>query len=358
MYQVLSGSAALGAVGFAQEEREMRKYHRMTWIDRLTIEKLFNGGASYRVIADKTGYTVGAIYREVQRGLYDHLDSRTLEQVKRYSAQIADDDAKYQATARCGVIKLGKNHSYAKAVATRIKDGESPDSIVGDLRNNGEWTVSTPTLYRYIDNGYIPGISNINLIDKPHRKRAYHKIRASRAPAGNSIENRPKSVQNRDTFGHWEMDCVIGKAKGNGQALLVLTERLTRFELIFKLQAKTTANINTIVESTLSKYPCGTFKTITVDNGTEFSRCYTLPLPVYYCHPYTSCERGSNENCNRLIRRYFPKGESMANRTQHDADAAAYAINHMHRRILGYKTAQERFDEEIALIKNSNKVFK
>ena len=210
------------------------------------------------------------------------------------------------------------------------------------------WTVSTTTLYRYIDFGFIPNVTNRDLINKRCKKRSYHKVRAARPPKGASIEKRPQIVLDRSTFGHWEMDCVIGKAKGKGEALLVLTERLTRFEIIFKLSAKTALNVNTTVDSTLSKFPQGTFKSITVDNGSEFSAAYQLPIPVYYCHPYTSCERGSNENCNRLVRRFFPKGQSMAHRTQRDADAAAHAINAMHRKILGYRTAQECFEEQLA----------
>lgn len=325
----------------------MKFFRRMTWTDRLIIERLFNKGASYRAIADKTGFTVGAVYREVQRGLYEHLDSATYKMLRKYSAQIADDDAQFQSTARCGVVKLGHNYEYAETVSNRIKSGESPDSIVGSLRACGEWTVSTTTLYRYIEAGYIPGVENSNLYVKGKRKRKNGKVRAKKAPVGESIEKRPQIVLDRSTFGHWEMDCVIGKAKGNGQTLLVLTERFTRFEIIFKLSAKTALNVNSIVESTLSKYPDGTFKSITVDNGSEFSSAYKLPVPVYYCHAYASCERGSNENCNRLVRRFFPKGESMAQRTQADADVAAHYINAMHRKILGYRTAEECFNEQL-----------
>lgn len=331
----------------------MRKYRRMTWTDRLIIEKLFNSGATYREIAAVTGFTVGAIYREVQRGLYDHLDGATYEFVRRYSAKIADDDAHYQSTSRCGVIKLGHNYDYAREVSRRIKEGESPDSIVGDMRRNHRWTVSTTTLYRYINSDYIPNITNKDLLIKSRRKRGYSKVRAVRPPRGMSIERRPKIVLDRSTFGHWEMDCVIGKAKGKGQALLVLTERLTRFEIIYKLSAKNSKAVNSKVEATLSNFPKGTFKSITVDNGSEFSNAFALPIPVYYCHPYCSCERGSNENCNRLIRRFFPKGRSMAKRTQRDADSAAHYINHMHRRVLGYRTAQECFDEQLDILRNA-----
>ena len=291
-------------------------------------------------------------YCEVRRGLYDHLDGSSWVTVRRYSAQIADEDAQYRASARCGAIKLGCNYDYAKEVSERIRQGESPDSIVGTLRREGKWTVSTSTLYRYIAAGYIPHVTSENLREKPKHKRIYHKTRAKRAPAGQSIEKRPEEIQKRSTFGHWELDCVIGKSEGKKEALLVLTERMTRYEMIFKLNAKTSEGVNRTLGCVLSKFPLGTFRSITVDNGSEFSQDHALPVPVYYCHPYCSAERGSNENCNRLIRRYFPKGRSMTRRTQRDADAAAEAINRMHRKILGYRTAQECFSNLRSFLHN------
>lgn len=194
------------------------------------------------------------------------------------------------------------NHAYANAVSLRILDGESPDAIVGSLKAEREWTVSTSTLYRYIGLGFIPGVTLANL-PYPRRKRKKRSLRrAALAPAGLSIEQRPHEVNSRSTFGHWEMDSVIGKPQGKGQSVLVLTERLTRYELVLKVPDKTAATTNRMVESTLSKFPKGTFKSITVDNGSEFAAAHALPLPVYYCHPFRSSERGSNENANRLIR--------------------------------------------------------
>lgn len=334
------------------------KKARMTWADRLTIEKLFNSGASYRAIACKTGFAVSSVHKEVQRGFYDHLDSKTWTTSKRYSADIAQADADWQATARGGPVKLGTNHAYANTVAARILAGESPDQIVGYLRGADQWTVSTVTLYRYIDKGYIPGITNKNLWNKSRRKkRSYNKVRASRAPRGTSIERRPLIVESRSTFGHWEMDSVIGKAKGKNQSLLVLTERQTRFEIIFKVTAKTAAIVTSALSSIVRQYPEGTFQSITVDNGSEFSDCdgiQALTNALYYCHPYTSCERGSNENANRIIRRFLPKGQSMEHVTQRDCDAIARYMNNMHRKILGYKTADELFQQQIALRRQHN----
>ena len=339
-------------------EKGTPKYSRMTWTDRLNIEKLFNSGLSYRVIASRLGFAVSSVHYEIRRGLYDHLDGSTWKTVKRYSADIAQDDADWQATAKGGPVKLGRNHVYAETVANRIRSGESPDQIVGSFRREEKWTVSTSTLYRYIDKGYIPGITNKSLWQKSRKaKRPHKKVKASRPSAGNSIERRPLLVDSRSTFGNWEMDSVIGKARGKKQSLLVLTERQTRFEIIFRASAKTSAATVSAFSKIVRKFPQGTFKTVTVDNGSEFqdvNGLQALTNSVYYCHPYTSCERGSNENANRIIRRFFPKGRSMKDVRQKDCDAVARYMNNMHRKILGYRTAAELFEEQLALLRQHN----
>lgn len=333
----------------------MRKYRRMTWTDRLIIERLYNSSTTYRAIADISGFSVSAVYYEIHHGLYDHLNGATWKYDKKYSAQIAQEYADRQATIKGPELKLGHNYAYAEHVAAQIKAGFSPDQIVGQLRKAGKWTVSTPTLYRYIDKGYIPGVTNKNLLEKPRRKRSYNSVKASRPPKGTSIERRPHDISTRKTFGHWELDSVIGKAEGKRESLLVLTERMTRYELIFRAPGKTSAATVNALDRALSQFPQGTFQTITVDNGSEFQNCHGMEhdkqgnkrLTVYYCHPYTSCERGSNERNNRIIRRFFPKGKSLRRVTQADCDRVAAAMNDMPRKILGYATARELFDAEI-----------
>jgi len=334
----------------------MRKYKRLTWEDRLRIEALYNAGHTYQFIADQIGFTSAAIYYEVKRGLYGHLDSNTYCIVKRYSATIAHEDASYQATSKGQQIKLGKRYDYAREVSTRIKAGESPDIIVGTKRKKGEWTVSTPTLYRYISNGYIPGITSKNLRERPCRRRSYTRTMRVHAPKGLSIEKRPQIVSTRTTFGHWEMDSIIGKVKGDRESLLVLTERKTRFEIVLRVPSKTAAATVKALDRLLPKFPRQVFQTITVDNGSEFQDCEGMEydkaghkrLTIYYCHPYTSCERGSNERNNRLLRRYFPKGQSLKRCTQKDCDKAADNLNSMPRKILNYATPKDLFEAEIA----------
>ena len=325
----------------------MRKYRRMTYTDRLFIEKLYNAGASYRDIADRVGFSVGAVHREVQRGLVTQRNGVHYTTFTVYSATVADDDAKYQASSKGAMVKLDKRYDYAFEVSDRIKSGESPDAIVGDLRRQKKWTVSTPTLYRYIDQGFIPDVTNNNLVHKRNKKRTYRKVRAAKPPRGETIERRPSAVNSRSVPGHWEMDTVIGKKSGKDEALLVLTERLTRYEIIMKMHSKTSDSVIKTLSKVIKQYPDGTFKTLTVDNGTEFSdyaQLKTMVNEVYYCHPFCSSERGSNENANRLIRRFFPKFQSLASKVQSDCDAVAYFINHMHRRILNYCTSAELFN--------------
>lgn len=335
----------------------MKKYRRMTWTDRLRIEALYNAAHSFRFIAHETGFSVSSIYTEIQHGLYPHLGAECSRRPFHYSAQIAQDYADQQATSKGTPIKLGHNYAYAEHVAREINKGHSPDIIVGSLKKSGKWTVSTQTLYRYIDRGYIPGVTNQDLLEKPTRTPRNKPLRkASRPPKGQSIERRPEEINSRRTFGHWEMDSVIGKAKGTRESLIVLTERLTRYQLIFRVANKTANSTLRALDRALSRLPKGAIKTLTVDNGSEFQNCKAMEkrgLTVYYCHPFCSCERGSNERQNRIIRRYFPKGQSLRKYTQKDCDCVADLINQMPRKIFDYETSAERFAAELEKLQNS-----
>lgn len=345
---------------YADMKKANRKYRRLTWDDRIRIETLYNTGHTLHFIAKTIGFAVSSIHAEIKKGLWEPM-GRELHKTRRflYSAQIAQDHADVQATIKGSPIKLGHNHAYARHIASQITKGISPDIIVNTLKQKGEWTVSTPTLYRYIDQGYIPNVTNKNLTEKPKRKRSYKKVRKhSTAPKGLSIEKRPKEINRRTTFGHWEMDSIIGKSKGNKQSLIVLTERKTRFEIVIRTSAKTSAATVAALDHIIPQFPKGTFKTITVDNGSEFQDCHGMEhdpngnkrLTVYYCHPYTSSERGSNERNNRILRRHFPKGKSLNKVTQQQCDSAADALNTMPRKILGYRTAAECFAEELSAL--------
>lgn len=324
-----------------------RKYRRITWTERLIIEKQYNNGATYSSIARLLHRCVSSIRYEIKKGMYFHRDSRTWKDIPRYSADAAQTKTDWESTSKGQILKLGNNHKYAKYVSTQIKAGHSPETIVHTLRMRNEWTVSVPTLYRYIADGLIPEVTNADLWEKPKRKRAYNQVKqAKRPPRGISIEQRPKEINTRQQFGHWEIDCVVGKSKGHGESVLTLTERKTRYEIILKLKTRTAKEITTKLKAIVKKYPPGTFKSLTADNGSEFSDYQALstivPL-VFYCHPYCSSERGTNERHNRIIRRFFPKHQSMKKRTQRDCDQVAEYMNNLPRKNQGYKTPQQLF---------------
>ena len=184
--------------------------------------------------------------------------------------------------------------------------------------------------------------------------------KGARASAGTSIEHRPEEVNARTTVGHWEMDSVLGKKKTK-PALLVLSERLSRKELIIKVQDHTAASVVRALDRLERKMGSpafrATFKSITVDNGSEFAdvegmerscRRKGARTKVYYCHPYSSWERGTNENTNGLIRRWFPKGTDFSKVSVQEIQKVEDWLNAYPREILGFLSADAVFSTAFA----------
>lgn len=336
----------------------MRGYHHLTYTDRTIFERYYNAGVSMREIASILGVALSTVYAERDRGLYDCIDSRTYNDIKKYSSSIAQDKADYFSTAKGAPLKLGKHYDFCKLVAHKIlKEKKSPDVIVHELRRSGQWTVCTTTLYSYIEHGYIDGVTLADLWDIPRRKSRHNeKIEhTAKAPMGTSIERRPAFINNREELGHWEFDTVIGKSKGKGEALLVLTERISTAEIVIKLHDKTAHSVVLAfdkIERDLLRHGYrfkDVFKSVTVDNGSEFSNFYGMEhgrngerrTSLYYCHPGHPSERGLNENKNKLVRRFFPKGQSVRNVKAKQCHEAMDYINNLLCRNLNYRTPWE-----------------
>lgn len=180
-----------------------------------------------------------------------------------------------------------------------------------------------------------------------------------------SIENRPKEINDRSTFGHFELDTVIGTNKGKHECLMTLTERKTRFEMIFKLQFKTSDEIvkkfnqiKTFMKNNYNKI----FKSLTTDNGTEFSNFLEIikdtKTQIYFCHPYCSGEKGTNEKHNSIIRYFIPKGTLIENYSYEDINNITNWMNNYPRKILNYKTPLEALLEEFNDKAIINKIYK
>lgn len=332
----------------------------LTKTDRLKIEALFNKGCKQIEIAAQLGVARSTICRELKRGAYIGMTSE-LEPVTKYSADLAE--MKYQANLRAkgAGLKIGNDIALSNYIEDKIINGKySPEAVVGELWRTGKWgdfsvTLCTRTLYNYIDKGVFLNLTNKNLPVKGKRRRAYHKVKAvKRPPKGTSIEKRPEEIKTREEFGNWEMDTVVGPVKKSKNSLLVLSERKTRYERIFILRAHTmeevVARINQLEERMGERFSA-VFKTITVDNGSEFQDCKGIETSLnagrrtklYYCHPYSSYERGTNENINKMIRRWLPKGISFDDKTDDEIQAIEDWINDYPRGIFEYQTARERY---------------
>lgn len=348
-----------------------RRFKQLTKAERLKIEALNNAGHKPADIAKQIGVHRSTIYRELKRGEYTHRNSDWTEET-RYSADKAHDRYRANLKEKGTGLKIGNDVAYANYIEKKIiEDDYSPAAVLGELKATGKdkdfsVSVCVTTLYSYIDKGIFLELTNKNLPVKGKRKRQYKKVHRAqkKAAAGDSIEKRPEDIETRQEFGNWEMDTVIGQRGKSKNSLLVLSERKTRDELLFKLSEHTTAAVVAVIDRLEAQYGDSfsrIFKTITVDNGTEFADCEGLETSstgeglrtkLYYCHPYSSWERGTNENINKMVRRKIPKGTNFDDMTDEDIQAIEDWINGYPRGILGYTVAGELFKAELAKIES------
>lgn len=340
-----------------------RRFKQLTRADRLKIEALDKAGHKVKEIAEHIGVHQSTIYRELQRGRYIHTNSDLTEE-ERYSPDIAEERYQQNLRDKGPDLKIGKDHRLAEYIENKIANEDySPGAVLGEIKAKGmefDTEISKPTLYSYIEKGVFLTITNKDLPVKGIRRKKNKKVRTqARAAAGDSIEKRPDSVKTREEFGHWEMDTVVGKKGESKHSLLVLTERKTRDEIVVLLFEHTMQAVVRALDCIEKKWGdlfSEVFKTITVDNGAEFSDCKGLEesiledrqrTKVYYCHPYSSYERGSNENQNRLVRRKIPKGINFDDKTIEEIQEVEDWINNYPREMFGWRTAAEMFQDEL-----------
>ena len=347
----------------------MRVFKQLTLTDRIRIEKWLKDGLRAKEIADRLRVDPSTVYRELKRGSYDKLDGKTWKLIPTYSPDIAEQ--RYQAHLRekGPNLKIGKDHELASYIEQTIIDKDcSPAAVYGYALEEGrtfKTHISVPTIYSYIKKGVFLNLTQKALPRHGVHKGDYKKVKTkdpARAPAGESIEKRPAEVKDREEFGHWEMDTVYSAAETSLRALLVLTERKTRKEIIIVMPDRTAKStvlaLNRLERRFGAKFR-KIFKSITVDNGTEFSDLEGMKKSIlysglrtkfYYCHPYSSWERGSNENLNRMIRRKFPKGTSFADVTRKQVQNVEDWMNNYPRKVLGYLTAEMAYQTCVAAL--------
>ena len=293
--------------------------------DRYYIEKCLKKKMKVSEIARDLGYSRQAVYVEIRKGLTEQLDSKTLEKKTVYFSDVSQRRHR-EAMKRTGrKPKLAPHDEILSDISYLIRKGRySPEAA---FRLTGHRRICLKTFYNYVHAGYLPALSVLDLpYAKEHRKKKpdSRTEKRPRRNGGKSIEERPESVKSRGSFGHWEMDTVYS-AQGCRTCLLVLSERRGRYELIFRIKDRTAGSVVRVLNRLERRMgaPCfrAVFRSISVDNGSEFMDWQGIEksclnkgkrTELYFCHPYCSGERGTNENINRMIRRWIPKGDNIS----------------------------------------------
>jgi transposase, IS30 family len=334
-----------------------KKWKQLSERERYQIEALDRKKITPGEIGRQLGRDRRTIERELARGRVEQRDYEWRERFC-YCADAGQRVTERNAANKGRPLKIGYDHKLARHIEEKIgKEKYAPDAVIGEIKAKGlrfNTVLCTKTVYNYIDRGLFLNISNKDLpVKKDKKSRKYRAVRsvALNNRLGRSIDERPENIENRMDYGHWEMDCVVGKGKA---CLLVLTERQSRREKIFKLGAKTQKEVIAVLDKL--ERECGDkfrelFKSVTMDNGCEFLDSEGLEksclnpankrMTCYYAHPYSAWERGSNEVANKLIRRFVPKGSDIDSLTEADIRRIERWINNYPRRMFGYKTSND-----------------
>ncbi len=311
----------------------MGHYRHLIQEQRYAINMLLKTDHNHTEIAGVIGVHKSTISRELRRN----------KGLRGYRHKQAHD----QATARRkGKTKLRIDADTWVFIERLIQKEWSPEQIRGWMKNEMGYSVSHERIYQHIlQDKQAGGRLYLHLRCRKKRKKRYGSHdRRGQIPNRISIDERPFIVDSRCRLGDWEVDTIIGRR--HQQAIVSLAERKSRLTLIQKVDRKTSLQVSQSVIELLRPVQ-HRVHTITGDNGKEFSGhqeiAKFLDTDFYFAHPYSSWERGLNENTNGLIRQYFPKGRDFATITDREIQSAMDKLNNRPRKCLGFKTPNQVF---------------
>lgn len=333
---------------------QTRTYQRLTNDEREEISRSLAEGLRLPEIAEKLGRHRTTIWREVKR---NHGKTG-------YRAFSASRQSQSRAASRRkGKRKLTKNQQLAAYVIEKLKQKWSPQEISRRLKIEYAvdmgMQISHESIYQYIyvlPRGELKRtlIKALRQEHKYRRKRKETKADETRGKIANmlSIEERPADVADRAVPGHWEGDLILGKYKRS--ALGTLVERTTRYTILVPLgDQKDAVSVRKAYAAAFQSIPAELKKTLTYDQGKEMSehQHFTIDtgIQVYFAHPASPWERGTNENTNGLIRQYFPKGTDFTTVTVEEIKEVQRGLNDRPRAVLDYLKPDEVFNKLVAL---------
>ena len=321
----------------------------LSQVEREEISREIATQSSMRTIAGLLGRSPSTISREIKRnGGYAH-----------YRAVQAEQEA-WKRAKRPKPCKLVSKEQLSQIVAKKLRRQWSPQQIAGWLKRaypgDEDYQVSHETIYRTL---FIQtrGALKKELQQCLRSKRVMRRSKQSslkdkglgKIVDAIPISKRPASVEDRAIPGHWEGDLIQGT---NNTFIATLVERHSRYVMLAKLKDKNTATVIAALIKQSKKLPKALYKSLTWDRGSELAahRDFTVAtnIQVYFCDPSSPWQRGSNENTNRLLRQYFPKGTDLSIHTQSKLSAVARQLNERPRKTLEYETPVQRFNACVA----------
>jgi len=306
-------------------------YLRVTSEDRLRIKDGLDAGLSKSEIADKLGFHKSTIGREITRN----------KGRRGYRPKQAHQLAIVRAESKNGPYKM--NPVIMTKIMERLEVKWSPEQISNRLRVDGEEIVSSETIYKFIDEDRKNGGElwrNLRRSRRSRRRRFPSEDRRGKVQDARSISKRSKKAEGRKSVGDWERDLMLGK--NHKSAVLVITDRKSRFNKFRKLDGKYAKRVTKETIEALKGLPK---KTMTNDRGQEFSDHQNferkMKIKVYFCDPYSSYQRGTNENRIGILRQYFPKKTDITLLTNSDLKKIEFEINNRPMKILDWQTPYE-----------------
>lgn len=328
-----------------------KKYKRLSFKERVIIQTLIDEEKTKAFIAKKLNRARSTISREINKLVVNKGD--------KYDATLANWLAKDDYLNKRNLDKISTHIKLKFFVYKGLLQGWSPDQISGRLKdkypNDPVMSISYEAIYMHIYRHRQASLNKklIKLLpyQKLQRRRANAKTkRGSKIKDIINIKDRPKHIENRQEIGHWEGDLVIGK--GQKSAIGTIVERKSRFVCIIKLKDRKSATVTKQFAKVLQAFNENLIKTMTYDNGVEMAKHKDFTkqtgIKVYFADPYASWQRGTNENTNGLIRRYFPKRTDFNKVTAKQLKYVQDKLNNRPRKIINYKTPNEIFKQNAA----------
>ena len=331
-----------------------KKYKRCSSFELQYAFEMREQGYSMQHIANNLRRSKSTVYGWLKAHKPQFIEERVWEKLSAYgkSRHVYNAMKVRRKLKKKGHVRCREVREY---IIKRLEQKHTPEHIADTMRGDLGRKVCFKTIYNFVkkERGLKKYLREQG--KKRRQKSVPRKHRQIKgAPKKRSIHKRAREANKRQEFGHFEADLIIGKCNGSKKVILSVIERLSRYKWFILIPDRKAKTVLAYLRGLMENFPCGTFKTLTLDNGGEFGSSEMVKLEtaieellVYYADPYSSSQKGAIERANRDFRRYFPKGTDFACTNRQEVKEVTAKINNTAMKLLSWRTPQEVFDSYI-----------